>query len=239
MTTSVSNQTVEGMPVKLLTSCVQVEYAPGRTKLISYEDFLESMKLVTETNPDRASGNLLELFLPDNTFYFAQTASQIKVCCFYPEHVVPLQYGDETSPIPRLLPNMIISFILLKTPGQGSVKYTLPAENIYFLATKMGKMELPRKFYGGPHSGEAALLPVSNLYDSARLCYGSNLRVSEFKLPDLRPLVSYYHTLTGSPFNDDLGVKAIRGAFTTSGWFAEMARLAKTKSPFPYATIGL
>lgn len=228
---------VEGIPIVLLDSCVQVGYAEGRTKLISYEALLESLQASVSSATE---STLLEVFLPDNTFYFAQTATQIKISLYFPEHVVPLEFeGDGMGPTPRLLPNMIISFLLVRSTAKGTRAYTLSGDHAYFLCTHMSRLELPRKFYTGPVPGETALLPVSNLYDNARMCYGANQRLADFKLPDLRPLISYYYTLTGSPFNRDLGVRAISGAFSTEGWFREIARLAKAGLPFPYKTVGL
>jgi len=227
---------LEGIPVVLLDSCVRVEYGASRSKLISYDDFIESLSMAATK---RKEGAVLEVFFPDNLFYFSHTASSIKVSCYYPEHIVSLTFSDDGGPVPRLLPNAIISFILERRPEKGPNAYFLSSDHIYFLATKKSKLELARKFYTAPIPGEISLLPVSNLYDNGRMCFGQNARIADFQLPDLRPLMSYYYTLVNSPFNRDLGVRAINGAFSTENWFRELARLAKAGLPFPYQTLGL
>lgn len=227
---------IQGVKVEMLDTCVRVELAPGRFKLLSYEDFLVTLSGNMSTKKENVT---LEMYLPDNVFYFSQTATTIKISCYYPEQVVPLRFLSETEGVPRLLPNMIISFLLEKNSSAGSNAYRLSSEHVFYLCTKFSRMELPRKFYSGPVAKETNLLPVSNLYDNARMCYGGNARIGDFKLPDLRPLVSYYLTLVNSPFNTDLGVRAVQGAFSTEQWFREMARLAKAKEPFPYKVVGL
>lgn len=226
----------EGIRVDMLDDFVRVYLLNGTTKDLGYMDFVISLldfhgKLKSE---DESSDSPLQL--PENVYAIENTATRLKIGQYFPGGIREVQYNS--SKVPRLVPNIIISIVLLKQAEKGSFE----VESIKYLCTSLAFQELPRKIYAGPNlAGKISILPFSNMYDRGDMCFGANQTVRNFTKNDLRGLKRYHDVLWDSPFNDDLGVRALRTSTygTTAKWFAYLAKCAKDGLPFPYSDIGI
>lgn len=225
---------VDGMSVDLLEDCVRVHLGKGFTKLISYEEFVGSLSGLL--NKDKPAGSSVKYFLPPGAFYVSIGDVSIEISCYFPECYRNIVYknGSENS-LTRLsvIPNIIIGHSLKKNKGN---VWTVGEPRYYSTAKSLGELE--RKAYLSP-SADLYLMPFTNTYADGRLCYGANSRTQSVTLPELRPLHWYYEILFTAPFNNDLGVTALRqppgGPFiSSSDWYKILADVAEEKGKFPY-----
>ena len=174
----------------------------------------------------------IEYFLPQNTFYFSRGKNIINICCYYPETKRYITYLSNKAE--RVVPNIIIS-LSLKERKEENVVFPWAVMDIRYLCTKIPLAELNRKFYTTPESG-MGLLPFTNVYHDARLCFGNNVKPGPFKLPDLRGLHGYYEVLFNAPFNNDLGLAGVGNGYRRDipAWYGFLAKLAKENKSFPY-----
>lgn len=223
----------DGIPVCLFKTGVRVEIKPGIYKMISYDDFLSDLR----SNRDALDGDISagrKIFLPTGCFYLETSATAIKLSCFYPEKVENISFMGTVRK--SVIPNIIISSILY---GRGE-EFTLQ-EAKYFVS-KNPFQSIRREFVtsncGYPY------LPFTNVYDDGRLCYGTAMKASKYKLPDLRPIHSLYQVLFDSDFNNDLGLRNLKSeTYRSNGvnghrkWYELLEHLAKTNKPFPYEEV--
>ena len=150
---------------------------------------------------------------------------------YYPEGVKDINYKSVIRP--TIMPNIIISITLNKvSPG----KYKVVSSK--YFATKDPLSLISRKF-ATKNSG-FSILPFTNVYESAEMCFGSAARVINFKLPDLKNIHSYYQVLFDSAFNDDLGLLGLNRTWRErpiSKWYDHLASLAKDGKSFPYSEL--
>ena len=220
---------VQGIPVQLLQGCVRIQYTPGRSKLVSYPDFLASLNsFLTDMNKGRA----LEYQLPSNVFYLSVSPSSLKMMLYYPECVHPVEFTRDGRK-DRLVPNVVISIQL--TPGREAEQWDVDPNHVRYFATHRSLDEFPRQFYDTPTEGWLTTVPFTNIYGTGNMCYGQNGILRTVTLPNLRPLASFYYTLLNSPFNTDLGVNSARGA-SPEPWFRKLASLAESKKADPSVT---
>jgi hypothetical protein len=220
---------VFAIKAELLDSAVRIEYSPGLFKLVSYSDFLN----IIRTNLDEKDGSKNkseDYWLPSGTFFFQRYETGIKLCTYYPECVQNVNYRGNIRP--TVVPNIIISSTLSKTNGGPK---DLSLTDVRYYATKDPLGAIPRSFI--TLSSNVSLLPFTNVYEDARLCFGESIKISKYKLPDLRGVHSLYQVLFDAPFNNDLGLRALKDKFSRrdySSWYDHLAKLAKEKKPFPY-----
>jgi hypothetical protein len=211
--------------VQIFTDHVKVILNGGVEKAISLNDFRNILNSVIGIHEDQK----LEGFnLPSNVFYFAKSGNEIQLSCYYQARKAVIQYYDKKMPI--VMPNVIISHVLERT-GE---KIWRVRSSKYF-CTDFSVSRLPRDFINRlDHSNHIFLLPMSNTYDNGNMCYGGNQMISRFSENNLRGLDWYYQYMFESPFNDDLGVYAIRRSMPPKEWYALLSELAKEDKPFPY-----
>jgi len=102
---------VKGLVASLLSDCVHVDLGEGMQKVISYQDFLQSLSAIL--GKETALSKKTEYFLPQNTFYFATSATEIILTCYYPECVREINYmGNKRLSV---VPNILISHLLVKS----------------------------------------------------------------------------------------------------------------------------
>jgi hypothetical protein len=228
---------VNGIVVDLLDDCVRIHLGKGISKLVSYEEFVQSLSGALDKT--KLSSQMIGYSLPPGTFFFSVGASTIEISCYYPECVRELMYsprgGVPTLTRKSVIPNVIISHRLTKSKGN-----SWAVADTRFLSTDKKLSELNRKSYLKVEPG-FFLIPFSNIYEDARMCYGANVRTGKVDLPELRPLHWYYEILFTSPFNDDLGVRALKPADgrTVSWWYTHLAEMAEKNKPFPYELLRL
>jgi len=223
-----ANPTVplQGVSVDFLDGLVRVYLPGGRTKLVCYQDFLqEAVLLLGDAKKEPAT----VWQLPNNLFYFSTSETEIRISFYYPEGVRDIAYFADRRP--RVHPNIVISHILTRANSSKNWKIT----QTRFLCTNLSRGALPLKFYERP-GGSVALLPFTNVYESGNLCYGNNIVTREFKGSDLKGLHSHYEVLFSAPFNNDLGINALRprSSYSVADWFEHLAELAQEGRSFPY-----
>lgn len=226
---------VQAVIAEFLEDCVRVNVGKGYTKLVDYTDFADSFsKFMNKKAPEVKKMSLL---LPNNVFWLAYSPTQIEISSYYTGGVKKVNYRGNS--VDRVTPNIIISHVLDSNKG----KWTIETGNSFFLATDLSLSMLTKRFYKGPSiANRVYVLPFSNMYDTGAMCTGENQLPRVFENGDLRSLNSYYDMIFNSPFNSDLGVKALGYNNPYSGnpsdWFAYLAKLAKEVNPeFPYREI--
>jgi hypothetical protein len=214
------------VPVVLREDFVEVDLGNNLKKNISYADFRSIIgKIINDTSEVAVSG----ILPPSNLIFFSHNNKQIKLTCYYPTAIRPLKYL--TSKFEIVAPNMIISHVLEKDGKDWLVKSTK------FFCTDQPIRKLKTTFIDAvDHHARIFLSPFSNTYAEGRMCYGGNQMPVRYKDDNLRGLDYYYKFLWDSPFNDDLGIPALRrnqydGA---RAWYDLLSNNRKEKKAFPY-----
>lgn len=219
---------VSGITALLLEDCVVLDFGNDFTKTVSYADFVVSLDRLV--NKEEADTKGKQYFLAPGLFYMNFTKTHLEVCLYYPECTRQVKYLTHNRV--SVVPNIVITHKLVK---RSETNYSVI--DTRYMATNKQLSELPRAFLQPGQNG-LALLPFTNVYSDGRLCYGSNVRISEINLPDLRPLNWYYEVLFISPFNNDLGVPGLtntaRSTYSVADWFRMLADKAADNAKFPY-----
>lgn len=221
----------------ILEDCVRTNYDNGLTKLISLDDFISTLSTVAKNKPLEADYESFSL--PPNVFLFNVGSKSIELACYYPECVRDVNFMNEVKK--RITPNIIIYFKLKKEASKG--KNDWAHESTIYTCTDLPLSDVPREFINKTKtSARIFLLPFSNMYEDGTMCTGQNHLPKNFKKNDLRSLNWHFEMIWSSPFNYDLGLRALKlgSEFTdtSSGikkWFDKLGSLAKKESPkFPY-----
>jgi hypothetical protein len=222
----VPTKKVSAISVNLLSQNVQIEIAKGYYKYISYADFIDLLKRNADEG-DTGESAIQTIYSPTGMFFFEKTKTRIKLCNYYEGGIRNVKYKDHDRP--SVFPNVIITHSLVLQGNEYLV------EDSRYYATKSSLAETSRNFI--TTSFGVSILPFTNIYENGRMCYGNNIKISKFKLPDLRGLHSYYQLLFDAPFNDDLGLTALVPKWRDdvfSKWYSHLAKLATENKPFPY-----
>lgn len=213
--------------VQIFSDHVRVTLTGGVTKVISLDDF----RTILNTAIGQTEDTKLDGFnMPANVFYFAKSGSELQVSCYYPTRVAEIQYHSEHMKI--VMPNVIVSHVLQK---HGDKRWKV--SNSKYFCTDFSVSRLPKDFiYRVDHSRHIFLLPMSNTYYEAHMCFGHNTMPRDFQENNLRGLDWYYQYMFESPFNDDLGVIAI-GSHHVRDWYKLLEKLASEGKPFPYSKL--
>lgn len=227
-------ETKSAVKAEFLDNCVRVEFDHGYKKLLEYDDFDEVFRNMMGKVKTVEKSVEYNLSWPANVIWSSVSATRIKLTCFYPGGIRNVDYRGTS--LPRVTPSILISHTLDAKPGSaGGWRVYEPL----FFGTELPSSRIERKYYAAPSTATGIyLLPFANMYDNGRMCLGSNHLPLNLEKGDLRPLNAYYHVIFNSPFNQDLGVKALspdsRYASTDS-WFKYLADLAKEPNPrFPF-----
>ena len=187
-------------------------------------------KLIEVLEQNSGGGNMDSLpgaLLPSKTFFFARLAGKIRLSCYYPGEVRPVNYNGIVRD--SVVPNIIISHELQTYNDAWTV------QSSKYFCTPKPVSAMPDKFINArdPSLG-VFVLPFTNTYNDGRMCYGGNTMPSGFRGNNLRGLDWYFQYLFETPFNGDLGVSALRVRANPDDWYARLASLAANDQPFPY-----
>ena len=199
-------------------------------KSISIEDFVSIIKNITTVEKAKAEKEVISGVLPpSNTIFFSQTKDQMCINVYHPGGVRPFRYTDSKSIKEIVVPNIIISFTLKKDKNDWIMAST------YYFCTDLNVGKLPKTFINAiDHSKGIYLMPFTNMYDNGRMCFGDNHMPARYLENNLRGLDYYYKFLWETPFNNDLGLRAIGNSMGVSDWYNSLGQLAKDKGEFPY-----
>lgn len=222
---------IQGIPIDLLEESVRITLGPSFYKFVSYVDFISSLRSLIDK--DTNSSKLQEYILAPNTFHLSVGLDRIEMSMFYPECVRDLIYGSAQRK--SVIPNIIISHALKLQSGTD-----WRVVDTKYWSTNKTLPEIVRKSYLSA-SGKPAylsIMPFTNVYTDGNLCFGSNVRILNIKGGDFKPLHWYYEMLFTSPFNNDLGISALKSSSPyrsdIAAWYKHLADLATKKEPFPY-----
>lgn len=194
-------------------------------KRITYEDFHS----IISTILNRRNEESMEGFqLPSNCFYFAKSANSIQLSCYYGERIAEMKHLGDKYMVKT--PNFIISHNLEKQTGK-SWKST----NSKYFCTNSKVGALPKGFIWAPNGNQKIYLsPFPNTYAEGNMCYGGNQMPVQHQDNNLAGLNWYYQFLFESPFNNDLGLRALKEEIDATSWFTKLKEVATKNEPFPY-----
>jgi hypothetical protein len=195
------------------------------SKKITYEDFSAIIGTVLE----RRNNETMETFqLPANCFFFGKSSTAIELSCYYAERTATITYIDKKYEVK--FPNVIISHTLQK---HNSKMWKIISS--FYFATDVKVGALPKTSIKAiDHRRRIWLFPFPNTYSEGRMCYGGNSMPTMFPDGNLSGLNWYYQFLFESPFNNDLGLRAVAGDPSITGWLNQLQKAAKNNEPFPY-----
>lgn len=216
-------------PIYLTPQCVMVGLGDSQKgefqKAISYEDFYDLLSQMMSKVSMEATAKLL---LPSNCFFLAYSNNTLNINVYYPECNMKIPYGKVFT---GRVPNMILSFKL--TRAKVKEGWTMSQENVRYFCTDVPVSLLPKEFIEAPNPSKRIFVsPFWNTYGDGRMCLGGNMTPGNFTKGNLRGLDYYYQVLFNSPFNNDLGVRAVTSA-SVNTWDKELAKAAKEEA-FPY-----
>lgn len=221
----------QAVSIDIMDRAARLTLSDGRTKMVSHTQLARALKSFLDRE-EAVSG--MKMKLPPNVYAMDISSTHIVLGMYYPECIRDVNFHNSVKP--RVTPNVILTVTLKKETGND----WKVAESLYF-CTSLPLAEFPREIVKAPdRSKKITILPFSNVYDTGRVCVGQNGLIYNYKNGDLRALNWHFEFLWKTPFNYDLGVKALRTSnFNVDSWFAHLAKLAEEKKPFPYSEIGI
>jgi hypothetical protein len=213
------------LPLVLFSDYAEIDMGKGVKKQISHASLKEILD--RSLNTVETSVDIKGMLLPSNVFFFSQTKNKIMFNVYYAGGNRNMIYGEQKLEIAA--PNIIIAFTLKKDLDDWIV------ESAYYFCTDLPVSKLPKTFIGQISNKEGIyLLPMSNTYDQGNMCYGNNAMPARFKDNNFRGLDWYFRFLWETPFNNDLGIRAVGDRIGVSAWYKLLEKLAKEKKTFPY-----
>lgn len=215
----------KGIPMVLFNDHVEVTFESGAKRQIPYAGLKELID--RSINVKEAVAEIQGMTLPSNVFYLSQSARELRMTCYYPGGNRDMLYGDNKMHI--VAPNIVISYILKKENTDWIIQSAI------YMCTDLPVSKLPKTFISAPsHSQGIYVLPMSNTYAEGNMCYGGNQMPARFKDNQFRGLDWYFRYLWETPFNSDLGIRAIGSVMQPTEWYGLLAKLAKENKTFPY-----
>jgi len=226
---------VQAVSLDILQECVRLNFNNGFSKLVSFENLIDTLS--EAIGKDKKSVNLESLSLPKGVFFMESNSSSMNLACFYEGGVRDVNFNGQV--LKRIVPNVILYFKLFKGKAEGE---WIHSSTTYF-CTDSSLTDVPREFINKVSSSNRIfLLPFPNMYAEGAMCTGQNQLPKNFVKGDLRPLQWHFDMVWTSPFNYDLGIRALRenskfadGHRGIEQWFVHLAEIAKTEDPqFPF-----
>jgi len=227
------------IPAVIFPDHVELEVDNGFKKRISFEDFKKIVLEAMGNNEEEEEEDLIGVVPPANTVFFAKSKLSVKIMCYYPGGIRILKYAPENREVqefPIVVPNILISHTLNK--DNSSEDYIVNGYSKYF-CTPLSASQLPTRFIENRDlDARIYMLPMTNIYEGSNMCFGNNVMPVRFKNHNYRGLDYYHKFMWETPFNQDLGVKALDRycAFNhPTTWYKYLSYIAKRPNPeFPY-----
>lgn len=218
-------QELIALPVVMFSDYVEVEVHAGLKKQISYQSFKELIN--KSLNQVEEAPVIKGVLPPSNTIFLSQSSDRLHINVYHPGGNKEMLY--HTDKLVIAAPNIIIGFTFKKEAGDWVVR------NANYFCTDLPVSKLPKEFINSVnHELGIYDLPMSNTYGGGSMCYGGNSMPARFKEGNLRGLDWYYRFLWETPFNDDLGVRAIGNAVNVRQWYNALKKRADEGKAFPY-----
>jgi hypothetical protein len=215
------------LKLELFKDYAEIDMGNNVKKQISHETLRDILNKTLNTAQPQ-SETIKGMLMPSNVFFMSQTANRLHFNTYYLGGKRSLLYGDRKMEI--MTPNIIISFTLRKDGSD----WIIDSEATKYFCTDLPLNKLPKDFINQiSHKDGIYLLPMSNTYDEGKMCYGNNSMPARFKDNNFRGLDWYFRYLWETPFNNDLGIRAV-GSVSVSTWYDLLARMARENKTFPY-----
>jgi hypothetical protein len=221
--------------VKLFEDHVRITLNGGVQKDISLSDFITTLTKASG-QAQQQTEFVQDFAMPSNVFFLSVSKETIRISCYYSAANKTIVYGPDgdkkhNKNIEITMPNVIISHYMKKVKDQWVIQWSK------YFCTDLTVPQLKPGFIDDINPrGHIFLFPMSNTYEDAKMCYGNNSMPSSFPINNLRGLDWYYQYLFESPFNDDLGIKAVRGYYVNE-WYSLLNKCAKEGTSFPYTKL--
>lgn len=211
---------------------VKVVFSTGQEKHIAYRDFIQALS--ESLNEETTLTEGMPFNLPSNVFYFAAGVASINMNMYYPAKVSKLKFQDPSTgkvvEFDIVMPNLILAISL----KPGNTKNSWRVTSSKYFCTDLPVNKLPKTFINFVSATQRVfLLPMSNTYTEGHMCFGNNSMPVNFAENNLRGLDWYYQYLWESPFNTDLGIRAVPG-MEVKAWYNLLKKAAAENQPFPY-----
>lgn len=240
--TSISHA-ISSLGVRIFDAFAEIEVGEKVKKQISIEDLQKILQRAF--SQDVAEVPQVGLQLPSNTIFLSTSSKQIKLMTYYSGEIRPMKYdgrlpgerGNNTiHDLKVVTPNIVLAHTLNKEAVTGD--WIIDGVSKYY-ATDLNVPKLPNEFIARhDHRKRIWRLPMTNIYEEGRMCYGNNSMPARFSKGNLRGLDYYFKMIWESPFNDDLGVRSLRrsgGEFEyVNQWYKYLSDLAAENKPYPY-----
>lgn len=216
-----------------LEEVVKVSFSNGIEKYVSYEDFSKSLRETIDSAQSVAEGAAFNL--PSNTFFFSHSSSEVNLNMYYAARTNKLKFINpdtgRTKEMDIVMPNLILAIQLKAAPAKGSWKI----HGSRYFCTDLPVSKLPKTFINSVrHADRVYLMPMSNTYGEGNMCFGGNSMPVNMAENNLRTLDWYYQYLWESPFNSDLGIRAVSSGLSVKAWYESLAAASAEGKPFPY-----
>ena len=162
--------------------------------------------------------------MPYGTFLFGKTADSIQLSCYYPARRATIKHisdrGGAAKEYNVPLPNIIISHKLALNKSEWLVQDT------HYFTTDRKVTNLPEGEFIRQTDARKGIygMPFTNFYPEGRMCFGENTVPMRFT-NNLLGLDYYYQIIGIAPFNNDLGIRTVRGVDYVDKWFKQMSEM--------------
>lgn len=212
------------MPVVIQANSVAM-LLNGVVKQVPVSSFKSLIDSLVQVQSDVKAINL-----PYGCFAMNKTGSSLTLSCYYPGVSADIKFQPKgtskatTFKVP--LPNVIITYTLSEDASSG-----WKLDKVKYFCTDLRLSELPDQLIPTDFDESKGIfrLPLSNMYDDGKMCFGENTMPMRFT-NSLRSLDYYYQIITIAPFNFDLGIRGLTKTYQVDEWY----RYLSTLTEFPY-----
>lgn len=226
---------VHGTRIDLMENAAKLHLNNGTTRIVSYTDLIQTMLSFLDKAQESKVATLR--VLPPNVYVIEEGVGHMNLGFYFPERVQNVNFLGDV--LPRIVPNIILTVYLSR--GAGDKKSDFKFRDARYYCTNLPLARIPKEIVTktGP---SIMILPFTNVYAEANLCMGQNSIISDFLNNNLSGVSWFHDMLWASPFNNDLGVKALKPGSSfrdqpASAWYKHLAQLAQDGKGFPYAEI--
>lgn len=225
---------VHGTRLDLLENAVKLHLSNGTTRIVSYVDVVQTMLSFLDKAQESKVATLR--LLPPNVYAIEEGVGHLNLGFYFPERVQNVNYLGDVKP--RIVPNIIMTVSLTKGAGDKKLDFKFRDARYYCTNLPLARLSKEIVTKTGPN---IMILPFTNVYGEANLCMGGNSIITDFLANDLRGVSWFHDMLWASPFNNDLGVRALKREDPRrerpAEWYKLLAQLAKDGKGFPYSEI--